>query len=189
MGFIEYLEHVSVLQKILPMDKSKPPPVNIFEQRAIALQSSIEEKAHRIARNVRDHGEQEFGPMWAQGYAVLPDGRKVFLQQSQDGAQAGETLEINILDTPNCHNRIHIRYDLNGNEINTFEIQQEDGKPIIAYWIYDRPNLRTRVPANLSLRNIVGLVEEILQSVEIASNEIIWMNPGSMLPRLDYKKL
>jgi hypothetical protein len=60
-------------------------------------------------------------------------------------------------------------------------MRQEDGKPIVAYGIYDRPDHRTRVPANLTLRNIVGPVEEILQSVGIASNKIMWTKPGPTL--------
>lgn len=134
----------------------------------------------------------------------MPDGRIVFLQQSLDKVPVGEVLVTNIpalvidiLSSANDPYSIHIHYDLSRDVINTYEMRhedskpnnlsrdvintyemrQEDSKPIIAYGIHDRPYLRTRVPANLTFRNIVGPVEEILQSVEIASNKIMWKKP------------
>lgn len=181
ISILEGLLHVPVIRKVFHVENKRPSfnagqAVDSHEQ--IALRNSIKKKAHIIAGNVRNYGEQKFGPMWAQGYAVLLDGRIVFLQQSLGEIQVGETLEINIPPTTNDPYSIHIRYDLGRDEINTYEMRQEDSEPIIAYGIYDRPNYTTEVATNLMLHDILVPVDEILQSVEVVSNRITWTQPN-----------
>ncbi len=179
-------EGLRVVRKIFHTEKN-PPPIGVVsdvstEQRA--LQRSIKEQARIIADSVRNGGEQQFGPMWAQGYTVLSDGRTAFLQQSLGEAQVGEALVINIPPTAYDLYSIHIRYDLGRDEIITYETRQEDGEPINAYMIYDQPGLKTRVPENLTLPDIVAPVENFLRSVAIASNTIMWNKPEptSLIP-------
>lgn len=173
-----------MVRKLYP-EKNPYPLIRVVsdvstEQEALqALRTSIKERAHTIAENVRNYGIQEFGPIWAQGYAVLSDGRIVFLQQSIGEAQVREALIINIQPTANDPG-IHIRYDLRRDEINTYK-EWKDGKLTIAYGIYDQPDYRTRFPKDLTLRDIVRPVKEILQLVEIASNKIVWTKPESTL--------
>ncbi len=164
---------MTVRKLYLYTEKNPHSPIGVVsgvstEQEAL---TSIQEKARKIAGNVRNYGIQKFGPVWAQRYAVLPDGRTVFLQQSLGEAQVREALIINIQPTANDPG-IQIRYDLGRDEINTYE-ERKDGKLTIAYGIYDQPDHRTRVPEDLTLRDIVRPVKEILQLVEIASNKIV----------------
>jgi hypothetical protein len=142
---------------------------------------SISTRAHTIAVNVRKNGEQTYGPAWARGYAVLPDGRTVSLQQSLEEVHRGQALEqaleIHIPYSPVFQHSIHIRYNLQLNVINAYEVRQADSTPITAYWIFDRPDKGTRVPANLLLHEIVNPVDEILKLVEPASKTIMWTAP------------
>ena len=121
--------------------------------------------------------------MWAQGYAVLPNNRIVFLQQSIAASPMDhEVLEINMLNAPGKVS-IHISYDLRLDKINTYESIFRDCNTeiLISYYRLAR---ESRIPKDITFRdNIDWRVEDILQSVEIASNKIIWEEPDpSTLP-------
>ncbi|MDO8498100.1 MAG: hypothetical protein Q7S61_06180 [bacterium] len=175
---LEVLLQASVIERIYTENQrhlfSVVPSVIPPEQ--IALPRSIRETAHSIAKNVITHGEPKFGPMWKQGYSVLPDGRIIFLQQSLSEPRARGALVIDILPVTTYSESIHIRYDFRGDVINTYETRQ-DGKLIIRYGIYDQPKNTTGAPTNLTLRDILVPVGQILQSVEVASNSIMWTKP------------
>lgn len=182
MGLISERLQEKVKDIILPIKKVLLPPIQIppdVSSEQAALETSINEKAHIIADNIRKFGKQEFGPTWAQGYTVLADGRIVFLQHSPGDAQVDESLVIDI-KTPNSENRIHIRYDFTHGAINTYRERQGD-KLTTAYWIYDRPEYATRIPANLGLHDIINPVNKILHSIEIVSNKIEW-NESELKP-------
>jgi hypothetical protein len=146
------------------------------------IRESVNRRAHTIAHNVRQTGEQKYGLMWAQGYAVLPDGRTAFLQQQQDKLGRNETLGISIPCSPGVQQSIDIRYDLRYRHdfINSFEVRQENGTPVTSYCVHDCPDGGRRIPTGLMLYEIVGPVDEILQIVEGASENIVWKKPGSV---------
>ena len=181
MGLIERLRGVRVGRNIFPPEKN-PFPISVVPDvftEQIALPASIKDIAHTIAENVRKYGEQKFGPMWAQGYAVLPDDRIVFLQQSIGASPIDhEVLEINIPHTPNDPCSIHIQYDLRLDKINTYKSEFQSGNTKILI-VYNRLAYESRIPKDITFRNIVEPVKKIFQLVEIASNKIIWKEPDS----------
>jgi hypothetical protein len=184
MGLIEGFR-TRVSQNIFRTNKNNLPlyVVPDVSSEQITLPTSIKERAHTIAENVRKYGEQKFGPMWAQGYAVLPDDRIVFLQQSIGASPIDhEVLEINLPNTPN-KGSIHIQYDLRLDKINTYESRFRDWNTEILI-VYDRLACGSRIPKDVTFRDIDWRVKDILQSVEIASNKIMWKEPdSSTLPR------
>jgi hypothetical protein len=136
------------------------------------LISSIKKKARVIGDNVRLLGEQEFGPMWAQGYTVLPDERIVFLQHGIGDAYTDEEVIINIQKTAGFPYLLHFRYNLTKGVINTYEIRREDGCPIVVYGIFDRPEDGVRFPKNLTDADIITPVDCLLQVVGNVTNTI-----------------
>ena len=169
---------------VLPLKKVLLPPksdIPYISPEQTALELSIKENARKIADNVRKYGEQRYGEIWAQGYSLMHDGRVAFLQHGLGDTHINatlkiiriyEALEIMIPGSYSSQNRVHIRYDLTSNAINTYEERQEDNTPVIAYWIHDQPIHGTRIPVNLKLADIVKPVDDILQSVVLTSNII-----------------
>jgi hypothetical protein len=141
------------------------------------LLSLIARKAYATAYNVRQTGEQPHGPMWAQGYVELSDGRTALLQQQQDELYRGETLEIAIDPSSDSPYHVHVRYNLRPeyNFINTFEVWRKNHTPVI---VYDRMNARRLDPACLRLCDIVHPVSKILEMVHSASENIEWKKPA-----------
>lgn len=136
------------------------------------LMNVIQENAHLIGNRVRTNGQQRYGPMWAEGHARLPDGRDVFLQQSlTEGAQHG-VLEINILAASGHDaSSVHIRYDLEDDDICTYEARQGE-EPTILYSRHDPQ--ADRIPGRLLFPEIIRPAEHIFSLVEVASNVITW---------------
>ncbi len=149
--------------------------INAVEDETLPF--SVKRNAQRIARNVRRFGEKKFGPMWAKGYAVLPDGRTVFLQQSQQQDKADNELLLDISDSSRIFYKVNLRYELGRDKINRYRMLGPEDKPITAYWEYDYPDLGTRVPANLKFKDILEPVGTILEAVEKASKSISWTKP------------
>ena len=157
--------------------KNNDIPVDADASRDKILLMSVKTKAHTIADNVRKKGTQKFGPAWAEGYGKLQDGRLVWLQQEQDEKETGKTLEINIYDTENIPYTIHIRYELKPDDINLYEVRQIDSTPITSYSKFDLPDLDARVPAALTIHEIIAPVDEILGMIVPISDNIMWKKP------------
>ncbi|OGG01401.1 hypothetical protein A2Z33_02580 [Candidatus Gottesmanbacteria bacterium RBG_16_52_11] len=154
----------------LPLNHSAP---DVSSEQS-AEHASISRRARNIGKTVRQKGFQEYGrQVWAEGYVRLLDGRIAQLQHGMDELPQREVLVVYIRSAPDSRNGISIRYDFETDEINTFRIRKADGSPEISYWIYDRPEYETRFPADLTLEDIEGRVDKILQSVENFTGEIM----------------
>ena len=153
------------MQRIF-LPKTKHPCANLFPEQMTLI--SIKDMAHTIAGNVRGLGKQKFGPMWAEGYVQLSDGRMAFLQESQEKTGIDGALVMNISPDDN-NSDINIRYDLSSDEVVSYEKRQRDLKKITKY--EKNPDLSWG-SENLKLCDVVGPIEETLQLVQIASNNI-----------------
>lgn len=121
------------------------------------LEKSIKERASKIAATLTKTGEQRFGPMWSEGSGVLPNGRKVHLQSSVDA------LEINLGAADKVPQTTHVRYDLTVGRVNTYEVRQLDGQPVIFYNVSSN-----KIPPPGVLKS----VGEVLTQVELIAEKL-----------------
>jgi hypothetical protein len=123
------------------------------------LERSNTKKAMIVDSIIKRDGVNRFGPMWSEIQGVLPGGREVHLQSSTD------TLEIDIPATKIDPVRTHIRYDLVGKKIYTYETRLPNHEPIFYYQV----NLpEDNIPKRLSRLNVLRNVGDILTQVENA---------------------
>lgn len=138
LRFLEGIVYTPDMSSIAESISGFTPSAFLGDREKMRMKSQlkvIQQYASIISANVRKYGKCPSGPMWAQGYTLLPDGRIVFLQQAQTETGIPDTLEVRMQPYPDGYDTYstHVRYDLSRNQINTFELRSPQCGPMFQY--------------------------------------------------------
>jgi hypothetical protein len=139
------------------------------------LECSNAKRAENLATRIREEiGIYRFGPMWADWFGKLPDGRTLWLQASD------ESLIINIIPTDDSWEpSVHAGW--NRKDLSVYSLDERDpdkGKPQMSYqkYIPGKYEPESLTPWHIS-HEFAGILGRAEKTVEKPHGEIILSHP------------